>query len=74
MTDSEQHPRNELIAVQETLMHQQRDLQQMHEVLLAQQNEIEGLRKELAQLRGDVQTQLGEDRLPSPDDEKPPHY
>jgi uncharacterized coiled-coil protein SlyX len=73
MTDSEQPP-DELIAVQETLMHQQRDLQQMHEVLLAQQNEIEELRKEVAQLRGDVQTQLGEDRLPNPDEEKPPHY
>jgi uncharacterized coiled-coil protein SlyX len=65
---------DELIVIQETLMHQQKDLQQMHEVLLSQQNEIEELRKEIAQLRGDVQTQVGEDRLPSPEDEKPPHY
>lgn len=71
---TEPQPHNELIVVQETLMHQQRDLQQMHEVLLSQQNEIEELRKELEQLRGDVQTQLGEDRPPNPEEEKPPHY
>ena len=55
-------------------MHQQRELQQMHEVLLAQQTEIEELQKEVEQLRGDLQSQPGDDRLPNPEEEKPPHY
>ena len=65
---------NDLIAVQESLMHQQRDLQQMHEVLLSQQTEIEELRKEVEQLRSDLRTQAGDEQPPDPVDEKPPHY
>ena len=64
----------DLITVQESLMHQQRDIQQMHEVLLSQQTEIEELRKEVAQLRSDLQTQLGDEQPPDPVEEKPPHY
>jgi len=67
------HP-EDLIAVQESLMHQQRDLQQMHEVLLSQQTEIEELRKEVEQLRTHLQTQAGDEQPPDPVDEKPPHY
>lgn len=74
MTNSDPELQNDLIAVQESLMHQQRDLQQMHEVLLSQQTEIEELRKEVAQLRNDLQTQLGDEQSTDPVDEKPPHY
>lgn len=72
MTDPELQ--DDLIAVQESLMHQQRDLQQMHEVLLSQQTEIEELRKEVEQLRSDLRTQAGDEQPPDPVDEKPPHY
>ena len=72
MTDPELQ--DDLIAVQESLMHQQRDMQQMHEVLLSQQTEIEELRKEVEQLRSDLQTQAGYEQPPDPVDEKPPHY
>ena len=74
MTGPEQQLREELVAVQESLMHQQRDLQQMHEVLLSHENEIEELRKEVTQLRGELDTRLGEDRPSNPEHEKPPHY
>lgn len=66
--------RDELIQIQESLMHQQKDQQQMHEVLLAQQTEIEELRREVEQLRGDLQSRGDAEGMPSPVDEKPPHY
>jgi len=70
----QQQLHDQLIAAQETLMHQQNDLQQMHEVLLTQQNEIDELRKAIEQLRSDMETGPEENRFPTPEEDKPPHY
>jgi len=70
----QQQLHDQLIAAQETLMHQQNDLQQMHEVLLTQQNEIDDLRKMVEQLRSDLESGAEEHQFPAPEEDKPPHY
>jgi hypothetical protein len=62
------------LTMQETVMHLQHDQQQMHEVLLAQQEEIGRLNAMLAQVNGNMERLLAGEEMPTPEDDKPPHY
>lgn len=62
------------LTMQEAVMHLQHDQQQMHEVLLAQQEEIGRLNASLAQVNGNMERLLAGEEMPTPEDDKPPHY
>jgi SlyX protein len=62
------------LKMQESLMHLQHDQQQMHEVLLAQQQEIGRLNANLAKVNGNMERLLSGEEMPTPEDDKPPHY
>jgi uncharacterized coiled-coil protein SlyX len=56
------------------LQQQWHDQQQMHEVLLAQQQEIGRLNANLAKVNGNMERLLSGEEMPTPEDDKPPHY
>lgn len=64
----------QLIAVQESVMHLQHELSQIHEVVLAQRDEIDELRRNLAKLLGQFEDLVEGNPFPSPLEDKPPHY
>ncbi len=64
----------QLIAVQESVMHLQHELSQIHEVVLAQRDEIEELRRNLTKLLGQFEDFVEGNPFPSPVEDKPPHY
>ncbi len=64
----------QLIAVQETVMHLQHEFEQLHQVVLAQQQEVTLLRREIRSVK-DVLENLEEGApFPSPSEDRPPHY
>jgi len=64
----------DFVATQETLMHMQHDLEQMHAVLLSQQQQIEDLKSSLMRVEQRLEQTQPADDMPSPLDERPPHY
>lgn len=77
MTDSASSSANhnaDFVATQEILMHMQHDLEQMHAVLLSQQQQIEELKSGLMRVEQRLENTQPADDMPSPLDERPPHY
>lgn len=67
MSDSPTH--QDLIALQERLMHQERLLEALNEVVTGQQDALDRLRRDMSSMRQQLDSQ-GEQAA----DEAPPHY
>lgn len=63
-----------VVATQELLTHMQHELQQMHDVALSQQKQIDELTRAIFRLEQRIDDAGNASDLPSPLDEKPPHY
>lgn len=77
MTDSassESSLRDEFVATQELLMHMQHELEQIHEVALAQQKQIDALTRAQKRLEQRIEETGSSSDMPSPLEERPPHY
>lgn len=66
--------KQQFVAVQESLTLLQKDVDDINDVVLNQQRELEALQRENLRLEGRIEQLLDTDSLPSPEDEKPPHY
>lgn len=64
----------QLISVQEMVMHLQHELSQIHEVVLAQRDEITELRSTVGKLLGQFEQLVDGDAFPNPQEDRPPHY
>lgn len=74
MTEPAPNADTNVIATQELLTHMQHELQQMHDVILNQQKQIDELTRSLSRLEIRLDDAVSANDLPSPLDEKPPHY